>query len=104
MLASRSSLLLCSASRMVSPSTFRRSLHVVIPPGVEAMPSRTSEQVIRSLTEDVIGGTSSYDPKGFKAQREKLMPYVPASQEELPERKMTDSFDQVCLTFKFVLC
>ena len=89
MLASRS-------LRLLSPwCPLRRCLHLLIPPGVDSTPSKTSEEVIKSLTEDVIGGTSSYDPQGFRAQREKLMALVPASQEELPERRMRDSFDQV---------
>ncbi len=81
----------------LSRGTCARSLSVVVPPGVPSVPDKTSAEVVRNLTESVIGGPSTYDPKVYQRQREKLISMVPSSQTELPPRRMQDSFDQAII-------
>ncbi len=75
----------------------RRHLSLLIPPDTPDTPTKTSEEVVRNLTDAVIGGPTTYDPQTFMRQREKLLSMVPTSQEELPHRRMRDSFDQALI-------
>ncbi len=92
LLSRQSTLLTCSA----------RSVSVLRPPGTPETPERTVAEVVRNLTETVIGGPTSYDPEKFKLQRESMMDLVPKSQDELPPRRMIDSFDQVSPRAKYL--
>lgn len=72
--------------------------HVILkPPNVDAEPPRTVQSVIRRLTEAVIGGPLSYDPEQYAKQREKLLELLPKSQDELPPRRMLDSYDHAII-------
>lgn len=74
-----------------------RFISLIKPPGTPDVPDRTVGEVVRDLTETVIGGPASYDPELYKRQRERLIDLVPKSQEELAPRRMTDSFDQAII-------
>ena len=84
-----------------APSSFfcrPLSTRLVLPEaGVPEVPAKTSEEVVRNLTESVIGGPASYDPQVYMRQRERLLSKVPSSQAELPARRMSDSFDQALI-------
>eukprot|EP00088_Acartia_fossae_P059422 TRINITY_DN7051_c0_g1_i1.p1 TRINITY_DN7051_c0_g1~~TRINITY_DN7051_c0_g1_i1.p1 ORF type:complete len:442 (-),score=92.43 TRINITY_DN7051_c0_g1_i1:220-1515(-) len=54
---------------------------------------RTIQQVVSSLSFDVIGGPRHYDPELYNKAREDLVSILPKSQDELPPRKMGDSYD-----------
>ena len=45
----------------------------------------------------VIGGPTTYDPQEYDRRRQELVKYVPASQDDLPPRKMIDSFDSAII-------
>ena len=76
----------------------RRHLSCLVPAGTPEEPTRTSAQVVEDLTEAIVGGGHiDYDPKAFEAQRRRLMSQLPSSQDELPARRMADSFDQALL-------
>ena len=47
---------------------------------------KTMQEVVHELTQQVIGGPNSYDPKKYVAMRGKLVDSLPASQDELPAR------------------
>ena len=50
---------------------------------------KTSKEVIETLTRDVIGGPSNYDPQLYDRQREELLAILPTSQQQLPPRYRT---------------
>ena len=45
----------------------------------------------------IIGGPTTYDPQEYDRRRQELVKFVPSSQEELPHRKMMDSFDSALI-------
>ena len=45
----------------------------------------------------VIGGPSTYDPEEYDRRRQELVKFVPNSQDELPPRRMIDSFDSAII-------
>ena len=94
-LLSTSRVILSSLGR--GPSQLARFISLIKPPGTPDTPDRTVVEVVRDLTESVIGGPTSYDPELYKRQREKLIDLVPKSQEELVPRHMIDSFDQAII-------
>ena len=53
--------------------------------------------VIEDLSMSVIGGPTTYDPQEYDRRRQELVKYVPASQDELPHRRMSDSFDSALI-------
>jgi len=61
------------------------------------IPYKTSTEVIRALTQNVIGGPSTYDPDLYNKQREKLLKILPTEQSQLPPRRMIDSFDSAII-------
>ena len=77
------------------PRTFSRSL--IINPGEYKGDIKTVFEVIEELSMSVIGGPTTYDPKEYNQRRQKLLEYVPSSQDELPPRKMMDSFDSALI-------
>jgi len=60
-------------------------------------PAQTAQEMIKSLTQTVIGGPRHYDPGVYTKQREELMAILPESQEELPPRRMLDSYDSAII-------
>ena len=77
-----------------------RPLSILYPPGVDpasTTPTRTVAEVVNNLTQCVIGGPVTYNPEKFKRQREALMDQLPSSQDELPARRMMDSFDEAVI-------
>jgi len=62
----------------------KRFISLLIPEGTPEVPERTTAEVVRNLTETVIGGPEGYNPEKYKAERAKLMDRVPSSQDELP--------------------
>ncbi len=69
----------------------RRSIISV--PNHDNMEYKTMEQVIDNLSRGVIGGPMTFDPQKYNEMRQELTKYLPASQDELPARRMQDSFD-----------
>ena len=102
-LNSRAKMSLLSTTRVIlssygrAPGRLARFISLIKPPGTPDTPDRTVGEVVRDLTETVIGGPASYDPELYKRQRERLIDLVPKSQEELVPRRMTDSFDQAII-------
>ncbi len=82
------------AATVALPSDRRRSISLLVPPGTPDMPAKTNAEIVQNLCESVIGTPDVYDPVVFRAQRERLLEMVPQSQDELPTRRMLDSFDQ----------
>lgn len=75
-----------------------RFLSILTPPtSFDSHPELTVAEVVQNLTECVIGGPKTYDPELFHKQRESLMDQLPASQGELPPRRMLDSFDEAII-------
>lgn len=60
-------------------------------------PAQTAQEMVKALTQTVIGGPRHYDPGVYTRQREELMAILPDSQEELPPRRMLDSFDSAVI-------
>jgi len=60
-------------------------------------PEKTVQEVIRDLTRQVIGGPVNYDPASYAAGRKALLSILPASQAELPPRRMIDSYDSAII-------
>ena len=60
-------------------------------------PYRTSAEVVRALSQDIIGGPSNYDPDLYNKKREELLKILPKSQAELPARRMLDSYDSAII-------
>ena len=60
-------------------------------------PYRTSAEVVRALSQDIIGGPSNYDPDLYNKKREELLKILPKSQAELPPRRMLDSYDSAII-------
>ena len=58
---------------------------------------KTIFDVIEELSMSVIGGPSIYDPKEYNRRRQELLKYVPVSQQDLPPRRMADSFDSALI-------
>lgn len=58
---------------------------------------KTALEMVEHLSDSVIGGPKNYDPAAFQRQRESLMEFLPASQSDLPPRRMVDSFDQALI-------
>ena len=76
----------------------RRSISILTPPtSFDSHPDRTVAEVVQNLTECVIGGPKTYDPDLFNKQREALMSQLPKSQDELPGRRMLDSYDEAVI-------
>ena len=48
------------------------------------------------ISESVTGGIP-YDPVLFQKKREELLKYMPSSQDEIPARRMTDSYDEAII-------
>ena len=48
------------------------------------------------ISESVTGGIP-YDPVLFQKKREELLKYMPSSQDEIPVRRMTDSYDEAII-------
>lgn len=65
--------------------------NIIIPAGFKV--ERTIQEVVSSLSQDVIGGPRHYDPDLYNKMREELMGILPVSQDELPPRRMLDSYD-----------
>jgi len=61
------------------------------------VPYRTSAEVVRALSQDIIGGPSNYDPDLYNKMREELLKILPKSQDELPPRRMLDSYDSAII-------
>jgi len=80
--------LLKRQTQLHSP-VFTRSL--IIPANFKA--EKTIKEVIDSLWKDVVRGPKEFDPKQYTKAREELMSILPESQEELPPRRMSDSYD-----------
>ena len=59
--------------------------------------TKTISEVIEVLSMSVIGGPTTYDPQEYDRRRQELVKYVPASQDDLPPRKMIDSFDSAII-------
>jgi len=68
-------------------NVFVRSLSLLVPPDAPDTPERTTAEVVRELTETVIGGPEGYNPQKYKEQRRKLVDRVPSSQDELPRKR-----------------
>ncbi|XP_023335369.1 acyl-coenzyme A thioesterase 9, mitochondrial isoform X2 [Eurytemora carolleeae] len=64
---------------------------IIVPPNFKV--ERTIEQVVSILSQDVIGGPKNYDPELYNKMREELIHVLPETQEELPKRRMMDSYD-----------
>ena len=90
MLSATRSILSCGRA----PGQLARFISLIKPPGTQDTPERTVGEIFQNLTKTVIVGPSTYNPELYKRKREQLMKMVPKSQEELPPRRMTDSFDQ----------
>ena len=88
------------------------SVRTLLTPTSE-VPYKTSTDVVRALTETVIGktqpslvdiitrlftgGPSNYDPDLYKKKREELLKILPTDQSQLPPRRMIDSFDSAII-------
>jgi len=77
------------APKVFPSKIFQRNL--IVPPDFKV--TKTVEEIILELTRNVIGGPSHYDPDLYNKRREELLSILPESQEELPERRMEDSYD-----------
>ena len=58
---------------------------------------KTSAEVVRALSQDIIGGPSNYDPDLYNKKREQLLKILPKTQSELPPRRMLDSYDSAII-------
>ena len=59
---------------------------------------KTISDVVSTLSHDIIAGVpKNYDPELFEKKRSELMKILPESQEELPSRRMLDSYDCVII-------
>ncbi|XP_046645091.1 acyl-coenzyme A thioesterase 9, mitochondrial-like [Daphnia pulicaria] len=67
----------------------RRGL--IIPPGACETPTKTVTDLLDDFTRSVLGTNSKYCAGSIS--REHLVKYLPATQEELPVRRMSDSYD-----------
>jgi len=65
--------------------------NIIIPPNFKA--ERTIQQVVSSLSLDVIGGPKFFDPDLYNQARQELLTILPSSQDELPPRRMVESYD-----------
>lgn len=76
-----------------------RWISLLRPPGFDmnAPCEKTALEMVEHLSDSVIGGPKNYDPAAFQRQRESLMEFLPASQSDLPPRRMVDSFDQALI-------
>ena len=76
----------CLLRRLPAPAP-QLARHLLTPPSPPEY--KTSKEVIETLTRDVIGGPSNYDPQLYDRQREELLAILPTSQEQLPPRYRT---------------
>jgi len=60
-------------------------------------PYKTIAEVVATLSQDIIGGPTSYDPDLYNKKRAELLKILPESQEELPGRRMLDSYDSAII-------
>ena len=59
---------------------------------------KTISDVVSTLSHDIIAGVpTNYDPELFEKKRSELMKILPENQEELPSRRMLDSYDSVII-------
>jgi len=74
-------------------------LYILSNPDPEACDSKLNNisQVIQNLSASVIGGPTSYNPEEYKRRRQELLKYVPNSQDDLPNRRMLDSYDSAII-------
>jgi len=68
---------------------------LLVPPSLPE--EKTMQEVVHELTQQVIGGPNIYDPKKYVAMRGKLVDSLPSSQDELPARRMLDSYDMAVI-------
>nr|CAH0100913.1 unnamed protein product [Daphnia galeata] len=67
----------------------RRGL--ITPPGASENPTKTVTDLLDDFTRSVLGTNNKYN--AGNVSREHLVKYLPASQDELPVRRMSDSYD-----------
>ena len=81
----------------LQPSTRRNVIlqtrNLILVPQDDNKPVKTITEVIDELSMSVIGGPTSYDPEEYNKRRQDLMQYLPNNQDELPPRRMLDSYD-----------
>lgn len=76
---------------------FTRSSSTLIIDPKDHNETKILTDVIEDLSMSVIGGPTTYDPQEYDRRRQELVKYVPASQDELPHRRMSDSFDSALI-------
>jgi len=81
---------------LLPPSVLRSQSRCLLTPATE-IPYKTSTEVVRALTQNVIGGPSNYDPDLYNKKREELLKILPTEQAQLPPRRMIDSFDSAII-------
>lgn len=60
-------------------------------------PYKTIAEVVATLSQDIIGGPCNYDPDLYNKKRAELLKILPESQDELPGRRMLDSYDSAII-------
>lgn len=75
-----------------------RNLYILSNPEfVDDTKLKQISQVIEDLSSSVIGGPTSYNPEEYNRRRQELTKYVPSSQDDLPTRRMLDSYDSTII-------
>lgn len=77
--------------KLLAPPNKESTRNIIVPPNFKV--ERTIQQVVSALSFEVIGGPRYYDPAKYNKAREELLSILPKSQDELPPRKMSDSYD-----------
>jgi len=69
----------------------------LLTPPAAAESVKTVAEVVATLSQDIIGGPCNYDPDLYTRKRAELLKILPESQEELPHRRMLDSYDSAII-------
>jgi len=69
---------------------FKRQL--IVPPGSPEIPVKTVSNLLEDF-ERIVGASKKYVAGGQQQGREYLYKYLPSTQDELPARRMADSYD-----------
>ena len=90
---------ICQRSSRASNSLLinNRHLYILTNPNYDDSKTKNISQVIEDLSASVIGGPTSYDPHEYNRRRQELLKYVPSSQNDLPVRRMLDSYDSAII-------
>ena len=106
--------------RLLAPCRpmIKRNLYILGNPDFDESKIKNISEVIEDLSSGVIGGnfilsnglidvtyvftieltgTSSYNPEEFKKRRLELAKYTPSNQDDLPVRRMLDSYDSAII-------